>query len=432
MNHVRREDFVTRAPRFRTAATLVVLVFVASVLSAANNYEALHKFSGGADGLYPWAGLISDAAGNLYGTTQMGGNQSCYNGCGTIFKLTHGADGKWSKTTLHRFNGRDGTYPFAGLIFDAVGNLYGTTSGGGDPKICGPGCGTVYRLSPGTKGQWVETVLHSFNGEDGQFPAAGLIFDSSGNLYGTTRDGGYYGCGTVFELVRRGSDKWTEIVLHTFDCKNGGLIYAGLVFDAKGSLYGTAANGGVYNDGTVFRLTKAANGKWIHTVLHSFDGKDGVGPTADLVFDEAGNLYGTTEEGGNLDYCYGYGCGTVFTLTSGAGDKWMERVLHNFNDGDGAYPNGRLVFDGTGNLYCTTTGDLNYGTVVKLASGGNGDWKETVLYRFTNTEHGSYPVGGVLLDATGNLYGTTTIGGDLTACSAYQGKGCGVAFEITP
>src|ERR1035441_332430 len=209
---------------------------------------------------------------------------------------------------LHNFNnnGTDGTNPRAGLIFDAAGNLYGTTENGGTN-----GVGTVFELTPTAGGGWTETVLYSFcsqaNCTDGYQPWAGLIFDAAGNLYGTTVYGGTADttcsyCGTVFELTPNGSGGWTETVLHSFgDGTDGFYPSAGLIFDAAGNLYGTTAMGGTYDypwDGTVFELTPAAGGGWTEKVLYSFGGgTDGYWPEAGLIFDAAGNLYGTTYSG---------------------------------------------------------------------------------------------------------------------------------------
>src|ERR1019366_6634594 len=200
-----------------------------------------------------------------------------------------------------------------------------------------------------------EQVLHSFgNGTDGNDPLGGLIFDASGNLYGTTLGGGTYGGGTVFELTPAGGGSWTETVLHNFDSNgtDGFTPYAGLIFDSAGNLYGTTRWGGTYGGGTVFELTTAAGGGWTEQVLHSFDHNytDGYYPQAGLIFDAAGNLYGTTSQGGTYVYW-----GTVFELTPAAGGDWTETVLHNFNQNgtDGYYPEAGLIFDAAGNLYGT-------------------------------------------------------------------------------
>ncbi len=274
------------------------------------SYKVLHNFDfNDGDGYYPYTGLIVDATGNLYGVTDWGG---AYNS-GTVFELTAGVKGKWTEKRLHSFNdnGKDGYAPFGVPMFDASGNLYGTTTRGGSSGTgCGgSGCGTVFRLKPGTNGKWTEKVLHSFqdNGKDGYDPWGGVVSDKAGNLYGVTNAGGASGCGAVFKLTP-GASKWTEKVLHSFenDANDGCGSVAGLTVDAAGNLYGTTFYGGLYNDGTIFKLTLGTNGKWTEKVVHNFDWslyvKDGTYPGAGLVFDTKGNLYGTTENGGNLNF----------------------------------------------------------------------------------------------------------------------------------
>jgi len=282
------------------------------------SYKVLYNFdASGADGYYPYTGLIVGATGNLYGVTEWGGTY----GDGTVFQLTAGAKGKWMEKTLHSFNdnGKDGYAPFSGLMFDPAGNLYGTTTvGGASGTGCGGhGCGIVFQLTPGAKGKWTEKVLRSFNdnGKDGHDPWAGVVRDAAGNLYGTTSAGGASGCGTVFRLAPGAGGKWTEKVLHSFenDAKDGCGPVAGLTVDTAGNLYGTTFYGGVYADGTVFELIPRTNGKWTEKVVHSFDWsiyvKDGTFPGAGLTSDAKGNLYGTTENGGDYNF------GAVFEFT---------------------------------------------------------------------------------------------------------------------
>jgi len=324
----------------------------------------LHSFKGAPDGQQPEGVLILDVAGNLYGTTEEGGIYGGIYSGGTVFELSPRQGGGWTETVLHSFgNGTDGAGPRAGLIFDADGNLYGTTSFGGIH-----GAGTAFELSPREGGGWTETVLHSFgNGTDGGNPHAGLIFDAAGNLYGTTALGGIhgscgYGCGTVFELSPRQGGGWRETVLHSFN-NNGSDGYhprADLIFDAAGNLYGTTSKGGSYfcydgrsyGCGTVFELSPRQGGGWRETVLHSFDKNEleGYYPYAGLIFDAAGNLYGTTNAGG-----VPHGAGAVFELSSREGGGWTATVLHTFGNGtDGTRPESGLIFDAAGNLYGTT------------------------------------------------------------------------------
>ena len=341
----------------------------------------LHSFQndGQQGGYYPRAGLVSDPAGNLYGAAYLGGNTSCdIFGSGTVFELLPTVGGGWKEKVLHSFDSTgdctDGSGPYGGLNLDAAGNLYGTTSAGGVDNY-----GTVFELSPSAGGSWTETVLHSFNGYDGQAPYASLIFDPAGNLYGTTTLGGNLFYGTVFELSPASGGRWTEKVLHSFDTGSGGYQpQAGVILDAAGNLYGTTTYGGIGTCtnlcGTVFELSPTASGGWTKKTLHHFtnNGKDGYAPGAGLTFDHAGNLYGTTEDGGNgTSSACSPGCGTVFELTPAAGGGWAEKVLHNFGQykNDGQFPEAGVVFDTAGNLYGTTNagGAILGGTVFQIA-----------------------------------------------------------------
>jgi uncharacterized repeat protein (TIGR03803 family) len=331
--------------------------------------EVLYSFNlDGADAVYPEGDLIIDSAGNLYGTA----NGGVY-GDGTVFELIHGSTGGWTETVLHSFspNGGDGQSPRASLILDAAGSLYGTTQYGG------AGGGTVFELTPTEQG-WTETILHNFgSGADGAWPYSSLIFDSGGNLYGTTWRGGVYGAGTVFELTPDLSGGWTEMILHDFGKSvDGASPYSGLILDAAGNLYGTAYYGGTYDGGMVFELTPTARGSWMEKLLHNFNnsnGKDGYQPYAGLIFDTKGNLYGTTLYGGSgacNDGIFGSGCGTVFELMPQAGGHWTETILHDFNyDGrDGIFPYSTLTLNSVGNLLGTTYlgGGYNDGTVYEI------------------------------------------------------------------
>ncbi len=313
----------------------------------------LHVFTG-EDGSAPFAGLIFDAAGNLYGTTYGGGA-----GGGVVFKLAPNLDGTWRQSVLHSFTGTDGYGAFAGLIFDAAGNLYGTTEGGG-----ADGYGVVYKLAPNPDGTWTESVLHSFTGTDGWFPYAALIFDSAGNLYGTTYYGGgtacEFGCGVVYKLSPNPDGTWTESVLRSLIASDGTFPYGRLIFDASGNLYGTTQYGGAAGYGVVFKFAPNLDGTWTETVLHSFMGTDGYGPLAGLVFDTIGNLYGTAAGGGAA------GDGMVFKLTPHPDGKWTECELHIFT-GTGKYPLAGLTMDAAGDLYGTTSaGTDNYGLVFEI------------------------------------------------------------------
>jgi uncharacterized repeat protein (TIGR03803 family) len=422
---------------FATTWTLVFgFLSIAFPTFAASTEKVLYTFSDtSTSGGHPHAGLISDAAGNLYGTTVQGGLK----GQGTVFQLTPGTNGTWTETVLHSFCSaqycRDGSEPFAGLILDTDGNLYGTTQFGG-----AYGYGAVFQLVPGSNGNWTETVVRSFDisskGE-GVYPLSSLIFDTAGHLYGTTQQGGFYGFGTVFQLTVGSDGKWTEVALHNFNDngKDGFGPSGGLIFDAAGNLYGITAGGGAYGYGTVFRLAPGTGGKWTETLLHSFNNANGADPQTGLTFDAAGNLYGTTLYGGASGTNCGQGCGTVFQLSPGTNGKWTEKVLRNFNSiaKDGFSPYAGLIFDAAGNLYGTTAGGGAYGdgTVFELMPGTNDKWTEKILHSFNQTGKGGYsPYGNLIFDAAGNLYSTTVEGGG-SGCGGV-GFGCGVVFELTP
>jgi len=319
---------------------------------------------------------------------------------------------------------------WSGLTMDAKGNLYGVTSGGGDY-----GEGSVFELSRGANGKWTVTTLHSFDGTDGSSPTGSLVFDAAGNLYGTAPDGGAYLYGDVFELSS-GSGGWTFNVIYDFcqqfDCPDGA-DPVGLLVDRLGHLYGTASMG-IYDSGVVYELTNSGSG-WGQSVLYTFDGlKTGMDPGGPLVFDAARRIYGATWTGGP----YG-GSGTVFRLSHRPGGAWKQHALYDFcKKGwpcvDGFRPEGGLVLDGTAKIYGATAqggshtcGETNCGTVFGLSQTGSGPWKEAVLYDFRPGGTGNGPSGGVVLDKKGNLYGTAVNGG-----SGGCGYGCGVVYKLTP
>jgi uncharacterized repeat protein (TIGR03803 family) len=317
---------------------------------------------------------------------------------------------------LHNFNSTDGSSPDAGVIFDRSGNLYGTTYSGGSHSCS---CGTVFELTRTAGGGWKEKVLHSFShGTDGFGPAANLILDSAGNLYSTAAGGGSNSAGLVFELMPGSGGAWTEKVLHNFTLADAPL--SGLIFDSAGDLYGTGGAGGV---GVVYELIPGSGGVWTEKILYSFsdNGVDGFYPKGGLLLTAGGTLFGTTQYGGTSGY------GTVYELKEIAG-AWKEKVLYSFtNSGsDGEYPTANVVADSAGNLYGMTTGNVPPvgGSIFELVRGAGGSWTELVLHDFVKDGvDGIGPIGGLVFDASGNLYGTTEQGGTDDG---------GTVFELSP
>lgn len=413
---------------------LVGCVVAALYVAAAwgSSEKVIYSFAAGSDGALPTSNLIADAAGNLYGTTSEGGNSSAcgvFGGlsCGVVFELTPSGSG-WTEKVIYAFTGgADGGTPYGGLVMDAAGNLYGTTNAGGSGSA-----GTVFELMPGSNGTWTEVVLHSFTGGgDGVAPRGGLILKGN-RLAGTTSLGGsgtgcLFGtpCGTVFGMTHT-SKGWVEEVLYTFQGGgDGGIPYGGLVADKAGNLYGTTTQYGA-GFGTVFELTPA-KGTWKETILYTFTGgSDGSFPEGTLILDPSGNLYGTTSAAG------GSGLGTVFQLQKGQGG-WTLNTLHTFTySPDGAVPEAGLVrrgnsvfgttFNGGTGSQCGIFGGTPCGTVYELSRTNHGI-VYSVVYSFLGTPDAAQPQGSLWIDPSGNLYGTGLTGGML---------GNGAVFEITP
>jgi uncharacterized repeat protein (TIGR03803 family) len=307
------------------------------------------------------------------------------------------------------------------LAFDAKGNIYGTTQGGGTN-----GTGTVYKLSPKSGGGWTEKVIYNFSatGADGTAPSAGMTFAADGTMYSTTPDGGAYGAGTVFSL-KKTSKGWKQTVIQSLNgSSTGGFPYEGLMMDAAGNLYGAAPTGGASGQGVIYRLSHTTKG-WVETVLYSFTGQNGDGAGLywiDLISDKSGNIYGATSFGGTN------GTGTVWELVYSTTKKtYSESILYEFGtsgSGDGNNPYGGLVMDSKGNLYGTTLygGPSNIGTFYKLTKQGK-TWKETILHSFVGANDGNEPTGNPYIDATGRLYGMTQTGGK---------SNLGIVYRITP
>ena len=326
-------------------------------------HTVLYNFTGGADGGEPYKGVTLDAQGNLVGTAVTGGSGSCEGGCGVVFKLTN-SGGVWTQSVIHAFTGgNDGSGPGSPVAFDKRGNIYGTTPTGG-----AKGFGVVYKMRPGANGSWNLTVIHSFTGgTDGLGGSASrLLLDAAGNVYGVNTVGGANGFGNVYELSPSGSGKWQLTTLYSFkDQPDGASPYGGLIFDKSGNLYGTSYYAGANDLGTVYKLTHS-NGAWTESVLYSFKGgSDGDSPISTLVSDAKGNLYATTSDGGAA----GCGCGTIFRLSLGLGGTWTESVAYRFpgTPKPGFAYNG-MVSDQKGNFYGTTVhgGSANDGTIYQF------------------------------------------------------------------
>lgn len=382
-------------------------------VSEAKGFRVVHAFVG-SDGEAPYSRLLPGLNGSFYGTTFAGGAGNCLGGCGTVFNLA--SDG--TETVLYSFlAGSDGDFPSAGVIADAAGNLYGTTSEGGGSGCDGLGCGTIYKLSPDGS----EEILYSFKGgTDGANPLGGLIADASGNLYGTTVNGGstkdcnfHVGCGTAFKLAPDGS----ETVLFAFEReKDGENPQGGVIADSSGNLYGTTLYGGVNNDGLVYRL--APDGS--ETILYAFrGGSDGNWPYGDLSMDKAGNLFGTTQYGGS------HSVGTVFRISPDG----TETLLHSFDPdtGEGYNPAAGVILDSRGNLYGTTFEGGHSaacmggcGTIFRLAPDGT----YSVLHALM-AKQGAFPSASLALGREGSLYGTAPSGG-LHDCHGP----CGTIFVV--
>lgn len=417
----------------------VVLLLGSTFTLGQTQYKVLWSFGAGADGSTPMSEVVFDHVGNLYGTTKLGGATPFCTGCGTVFELSPNSDGTWAETVIYNFCSTtdnslctDGAMPEAGLVFDFKGNLYGTTTSGGT-QVCGikGSCGTVFELSPPSSsgGPWTEMVLYTFckNGNqtcpDGAVPISRLTADAHGDVYGTTSQGGSghdknnFGGGVIFKLSQSGN-RWKESVLYSFcslgegsSCLDGSFPQAGVTFDKSGNLYGTTQFGGAprsQGGGTVYRLTQGVNG-WTETVLLTSTPPfyQGAYPLGIVSFDPLGNLYSTFSTGGSS-------VGGVFRLgPKGAGTEFL------FDGNNGAMPFAGVLIDSKrGALYGTT--ELDGGTLFKIVAPS----VETVVYRFCSQSlcaDGSAPVADLIEDRAGNLYGTTKLGGS---------NEDGVVFEI--
>jgi uncharacterized repeat protein (TIGR03803 family) len=404
---------------------VLVLIVVLAPSAQSQTFQVIYNFTGARDGSYPHAGLSMDRAGDLYGTTVDGGAY----GLGMVFKLSRGRS-SWVLSPLHSFaGGSDGGNPYARVVFGPDGSLYGTTNAAGNSGCYqGVGCGTVIRLSPPPRActtvlcPWTETVLHHFTGgtDGGNSSGADLTFDRLGNLYGTTVYGGLqgcggaYGCGIVYKLTLSNGG-WRQSVLYRFTGGNdGGNPGGGVVFDQTGNLYGVTTQFGPSGQGTVYELTPTGT-SWKENTLFDFQGEYGTGAVGSLVFDGYGNLFGATTWD-NFDYPWYPG--TLYEIEK-SNHGW--ELSYHYDLGY-QYPQGGVTMDAAGNLYGTAAGNAElgiYGAVYKVAP-SNGSWDLVYLHAFSD---GSDPGCSVVVDASGNIYGTTENGG------AY---GYGAVWQITP
>ena len=405
----------------RRKSQLIALLIVFPLLAQGQReFKVLHAFGAGTDGAGVWGSVAFDKLGNVYGTTSGGGNY----GYGTVFQLSPQQNGQWKESLLASFKPLDrrGAEPYGGLIVDPNGRLYGTTQSGGRYGRLG----TAFNLSL-NGGKWVLSVIHKFGGPGDPTccPWSDLLRDSSGNLYGTGD--------SVFELSP-GPTKWKESILHEFAGKNGDGAgpQAGPIRDADGNLYGTTLYGGgsrVCADGcgTVWQLSPPAlasgTGNWTEHILDrfGFSGNEAFPGVGQLALDPQGNLYGAVQGGK-------YRAGIIYRLSrvqggSGMDETWRETVLYNFTGGaDGGFPEG-VILDNAGNLYgvCGVGGSYGDGTVFKLSPQSPSNWEYTLLHTF-NGYDGAEPVANLTFGSNGKVYGTTATGG------MYGG---GVVFEIT-
>src|SRR5436190_22031979 len=400
------------SPTVRIGAVAATAIFLLSLarISAATT-DVIYSFEED-EGEYADTDLETDSAGNIYGTTVLGGDF----GSGTVFQLSHTGN-SWVHTVLYSFTGgADGGEPYKGVTLDGEGNLYGTAVTGGS-GICEGGCGVVYKLT-NSGGTWTQTVIHAFTGgDDGSGPGARVTVDGTGNVYGMTPTGGTYGLGTVYKLQPNGGT-WDFQVIHTFTGgADGSSGSAGRMLLSHGSLYGAATTGGLYGAGVVFELTPTPVGEWDLRTLYSFHGQpDGSFPYGALLHADSGKFYGTTYYGGQN------GIGAVYELTPRPTGEWGERIIYSFQNGsDGNSPISNLVSDTAGNLYGTTSeGGLGSGTIFKLSRIGGGHWTETVVHAFEGPPDGGFSYNGMVVDPFGNFYGATVHGGDNDDGSIYQ------------
>ena len=400
--------------QFSPLAVAVLIALLATTAWAASKTKLLYSFAGNADGEYTDTELVMDNAGNLYGTSVQGGSY----GSGTVFQVTP----EGVHTVLYSFHGStDGGEPYKGVTLDSHGNLYGTavTGGGGS---CEGGCGVIFELL-NSGGAWTFNVIHTFTGGyDGSGPGSPVAVDSFGNLYGTTPTGGAKGVGVVYHMSPNEDGGWNFRVIHTFTggTDGGGGSAGRLVFDADGNLYGVCTVGGLHGFGTVYTMFRSEDRWQFHTLYAFKDSPDGALPYGSVTIDNSGNLYGTTYYAGANDL------GIVYELSPNNG-RWIERVLYSFKGGtDGASPISNLVADAAGNLYGTTSdggaASCICGVIFKMTPSASGHWTESVAYRFPGTPKPGFAYNGMIRDHKGNFYGATVHGGTGNDGAIYKFK----------
>jgi uncharacterized repeat protein (TIGR03803 family) len=396
---------------FRPTCLFIAALLLSSIAVAQSTEQTLYTFT--RQGSFQASKLTYGPSGRLYGNVYNGGTGKCGGGCGFVFELAPSGGGGWNYHTIFEFDGADGQGPLGNLMFDAAGNLYGTTNWGGH-------WGNVYKLTPSSSGPWTETILYTFTGfTDGSNPQAGVVMDAAGNLYGTTLFGGDFQTGCVYKLSPNSDGSWNQSTLFSFPAiQHLAGSEAELIMDAAGNLYGTSLEGGTRSLGMVFELSPNSDGTWTESTIYNMV-PPGEVISAPLWMDSSGNLYGTTDTSSPT------GSGTVFELTRNSDGTWTNHYLYEFGrkPGDGEVPDSGLTPDSSGNLYGTTYqgGAFNAGTVYRLRLGSNGKWSETVIYSFTGGADGGTPDSGAI-PVNGHLYGSTESGG----------SGGGVVYDITP
>jgi uncharacterized repeat protein (TIGR03803 family) len=389
--------------------------------AATSGTKVAYSFAGGADGEYPSTDLVVDASGNLYGTSVQGGA----NGSGTVFRLSPSASG-WTHTVVYNFTGQaDGGQPYGGVVLDAQGNnLYGTAVVGGTHRgspCIDSGCGVAFKLTQ-SGGSWHQSVIHTFTGgSDGYGPGNGLTLAKDGSLFGMTPTGGTHGLGIIYQLNPGASGTWKLKVIHAFSGGDDGATGSAgrLLLDGAGGLFGVSTVGGAHGAGAAFHVTQDPSGRWKLTPIYEFNGVPDAGfPYGGLIFDGSGNMYGTSYYDGANNL------GSVYELSPTPTGGWTERVLHSFTGGgDGNYSISTLA-SVAGNLYGTTSeggAGCSCGVIFKLTPSAHGHWTQTVVYRFPGPPGAAFAYNGMAADSTGrHLYGTTVHGGTTNDGAIYQ------------